>query len=328
MFHKGFSRRRMLGLAAAGIAIATGAAHAQESWPSRPIRIVVGNSAGGTQDPLARIAAAGMSKELGVPVVVENRPGANSNIGAELTARAKPDGYTLFVYSTSTAINATLYTKLNYDPIKDFDFVGLIGGSPNVLVVNPNLPAHSVADLVRLAKESKTGINFASSGTGSSTHLSAQMMTMQSGLNIVHVPYKGAAPALSDLMGGQVDAMFNAATSTVALVQAGKLRALAVTSSKRMEQLPDVPTLAESGFPGFDVMTWNGLVVPAGTPKPIVAKLNAALNKTLAMPATVKAFADSATSAMPGSEEDMRKLAVEEIDRWRPVVKASGATLD
>nr|WP_232464829.1 tripartite tricarboxylate transporter substrate binding protein [Bordetella genomosp. 8] len=310
------------------VAVAYLPAQAQGNWPSQPIRIVVGNTAGGTQDPMARIVAGGMSKELGVSVIVENRPGANSNIGAEVTARSRPDGYTLYVYSTSNAINASLYPKLNYDPVRDFEFVGLFGGSPNVLVVNASLPVHSVADLIRYAKESKSGVTFASSGTGSSTHLSAEIFKTQAGLNILHVPYKGAAPALADLLGGQVQCMFNAASSTVALIQSGKLRALAVTSAQRMPQLPDVPTLAESGFPGFDITTWNGLVVPAGTPVPVVMRLNAALNATLAMPSTQKSFADLAALTMPGTPDGMRKLAIAEIERWRPVVQASGARVD
>lgn len=226
------------------------------------MKLVVGYAAGGATDVIARLVAIKLGEQLGQPLLVDNRTGANSNVGAEYVARAPADGYTLYVYTIANTINASLYGKLGYDPVKDFEPVGLIAKIPNILVVNPSLPVKNVAEYVRFAKESKEGITFASSGSGSSIHLSGEMFKMQAGLNMLHVPYRGSAPAITDLLGGQVQSMFDNTPSALPHVQGGRLRAIAITSARRSPLLPDVPTLAESGYPGFDVQSWFGLAAP------------------------------------------------------------------
>ncbi len=300
-------------------------AQTSSNWPDKPIKIIVGYSAGGATDVLARLIAVKMSSTLGQSIVVENKPGANSNVGAELVVRAPADGYTLYAYSIANTINMSLYPKLSYDAIKDFESIGMIAKIPNILVVNPNLPVKTVADYVRYAKESKDGITFASSGSGSSIHLSGEMFKMQAKIQMLHIPYKGSAPAVTDLLGGQVESMFDNAPSALPHIQAGKLRAIAVTSAQRSPSIPDVPTLAESGYPNFDVQSWFALVAPAGTPKIIVEKLNAALNKALLAPDVRQRLQELAATPEPGSPEKMRDFQISEVKRWREVVKASGA---
>jgi tripartite-type tricarboxylate transporter receptor subunit TctC len=322
-------RRRLLALACALPAALMIAAPARaQAWPARPVKLVVGYAAGGATDQVARLVAARLSEQLGQQVVVDNRAGANSNVAAEAVARAPADGHTLFVYTVANTINATLYPKLGYDPVKDFEPVGLIAKIPNILVVHPALPIQSVADYQRFAKSSKDGISFASAGSGSSIHLSGELFKMESKLPMLHVPYRGSAPAITDLVGGQVQSMFDNAPSALPHVKAGKLRALAVTSPQRLPQLPDVPTLAESGFPGFDVHSWFGLAAPAGTPRAVVDRLNAELAKALAQPELRQRLLDMAASPEPSTPEQMRQFIAGEIKRWRTVVKASGATVD
>lgn len=313
-----------LSLAAATVALPAPAESA--AWPTKPIRLVVGYAAGGATDVVARLVAVKMGEQLGQPVMVDNRAGANSNLGAELVARSAPDGYTLYVYTIANTINATLYPKLAYDPVKDFELVGLMAKIPNILVVNPRLPIQSPADYLRYAKSSKDGITFASSGAGSSIHLSGEMFKMQSGANMLHVAYKGSAPAITDLIGGQVDSMFDNTPSALPHVQAGKLRAIAITSAQRSPLLPDVPTLAESGYPGFDVQSWFALAAPAGTPRPVIDRLNAALGKSLAAPDVRQRLQDLAATPAAGTPEQARSFAASELKRWREVVKASGAS--
>ncbi len=323
-------RRRLLALAAAAIACtATLPLQAQTSgWPSKPVKLVVGYAAGGATDVIARLVAVKLGDQLGQPVVVDNRAGANSNVGAENVARAPADGYTLYVYTIANTINASLYPKLGYDPVKDFEPVGMIAKIPNILVVNPKLPVKNLAEYVRYAKESKDGITFASSGSGSSIHLSGEMFKMQSQLKMLHVPYRGSAPAVTDLLGGQVDSMFDNTPSALPHVQAGKLRAIAITSAQRSPLLPDVPTLAESGYAGFDVQSWFALAAPAGTPRPVVEQLNTALNKVLALPEVRNRLQELAATPDSGTPDKMRSFAAAEIKRWREVVKASGATAE
>jgi len=243
-------------------------------------------------------------------------------------AKATPDGYTLYVFTIANTINATLYDKLGYDPVRDFEPVGMIAKIPNVLVVNPKLPIKTVADYVRLAKESPDGVTFASSGSGSSIHLSGEMFRSRSGANMLHVPYKGSAPAVTDLLGGQVQSMFDNAPSALPHVKSGKLRAIAVTSAQRMPQLPDVPTVAESGLPGFDVQSWFSIAAPAGTPKPVIDKLNTALNKALNASEVRERMRDLAATPEPGTPEQLRTFAASEIKRWHDVVKQSGARVN
>ncbi|QWE17510.1 tripartite tricarboxylate transporter substrate binding protein [Polynucleobacter sp. AP-Nino-20-G2] len=325
-FH--FEKRRGLLALLSTLVFATAfTANAQTSsnWPDKSIKIIVGYSAGGATDVLTRLVAVKMSNTLGQPIVVENRPGANSNVGAELVARAPADGYTLYAFSIANTINMSLYPKLGYDAIKDFEPIGMIAKIPNILVVNPSLPIKSVADYVRYAKESKDGVTFASSGSGSSIHLSGEMFKMQAKIQMLHIPYKGSAPAVTDLLGGQVDSMFDNTPSALPHVQSGKLRAIAVTSAQRSPSVPDVPTLAESGYPNFDVQSWFALVAPAGTPKPIIDKLNSALNKALTAPDVRQRLQELAATPEPGTPEKMRDFSIAEVKRWREVVKASGA---
>ncbi|MDN4591123.1 MFS transporter [Xenophilus aerolatus] len=323
------ARRRRFFAFALSLAVATAALPAlaqTAAWPAKPIRLVVGYAAGGATDVVARLVAVKMGEQLGQPVMVDNRAGANSNLGAEIVARSAPDGYTLYVYTIANTINATLYPKLGYDPVKDFELVGLMAKIPNILVVNPKLPIQSPADYVRHAKASKDGISFASSGAGSSIHLSGEMFKMQSGANMLHVPYKGSAPAITDLIGGQVDSMFDNTPSALPHVQAGKLRAIAITSAQRSPLLPDVPTLAESGYAGFDVQSWFALAAPSGTPRAVVDRLNAALGKALAAPDVRQRLQDLAATPAGGTPEQARSFAASELKRWREVVKASGAS--
>ena len=326
-----YSRRHLAALTAlaAGLALASALpAQAQAPathWPTKPVKLVVGYAAGGATDVVARLIAVKLGEQLGQPVMVDNRAGANSNLGAELVAKAPADGYTLYVFTIANTINASLYSKLGYDPQKDFEPIGMIAKIPNILVVNNNLPIKNLADYVRYAKESKDGITFASSGSGSSIHLSGEMFKMKTGLKMLHVPYRGSAPAVTDLLGGQVQSMFDNTPSAMPHVKSGKLRPIAITSKSRSPLLPDVPTVAESGFPGFEVQSWFGLAAPTGTPQPIVVRLNTALNKVLADAAVKQRLAEMVATPAPGSPDDMRKFVASEIAGWRDVVKASGA---
>jgi len=323
------SRRRLLALATALVCSTALPSHAQPApWPSRPVKLVVGYAAGGATDVIARLVAIRLGEQLSQPVLVDNRTGANSNVGAEAVARAPADGYTLYVYTIANTINASLYARLGYDPIKDFEPIGLIAKIPNILVVDPKLPVKSVADYVRFAREQPDGITFASSGSGSSIHLSGEMFKMKAGLKMLHVPYRGSAPAITDLLGGQVQSMFDNAPSALPHVQGGRLRAIAITGPRRSPLLPDVPTVAESGYPGFDVQSWFGLAAPAGTPRAVIDRLNAALGKVLAAPEVRQRLQDMAATPEAGTPEQMRAFAAAEIKRWRDVVKASGATAE
>ena len=322
-------RNLCIGITAAlGALIAPVVSANEANWPTKPIKLVVGYAAGGATDVVARLVANKMGGELGQSIIVDNRTGANSNVGAEIVARAPADGYTLYVYTIANTINASLYNKLGYDPIKDFEPIGMMAKIPNLLVVNPSLPIHSVQDYIKYAKESKDGITFASSGSGSSIHLSGEMFKMKTGLNMLHVPYRGSAPAVSDLLGGQVQSMFDNSPSSMPHVKAGKLRALAITSKERSPLPPDVPTIAESGFPGFEVQSWFGLSAPAGTPDAVIKRLNTALNTALKDPTIKQRLADLVATTAPGTPDDMRKFVASELKGWNEVVKASGAKAD
>lgn len=283
--HSLFTRPgRRLALAA-GAALLLGAslpALAQNAWPAKPVKIVVGYAAGGATDVIARLVAVKLADQLGQPVIIDNRAGANSNVGAEVVARAPADGYTLYVYTVANTINASLYPKLGYEPQKDFEPIGLMAKIPNVLVVNPELPIKTLADYQRYARENRDGITFASAGSGSSIHLSGEIFKMQSKLNMLHIPYRGSAPAIADLLGGQVQSMFDNMPSALPHVKAGRLRPIAVTSAQRSPLLPDVPTFAELGYPAVEVHSWFGLAAPTGTPRPVVERINTELGKVLA----------------------------------------------
>jgi tripartite-type tricarboxylate transporter receptor subunit TctC len=312
-------------LAAAGAALP---ALAQSAYPNKPIKLVVGYAAGGATDVIARLVGQKLGDGLGQTVVIDNRAGANSNVGAEAVARSPADGYTLYVYTIANTINATLYPKLGYDPEKDFEPIGLIAKVPNILVVNKDVPVKTLAEYVAYAKAQPQGVTFASSGSGSSIHLSGEMFKMMTKLNMLHVPYRGSAPAVSDLLGGQVQSMFDNAPSAMPHIQSGRLRPIAITSPQRSPLLPDVPTFIESGYADFDVQSWFGLAAPAGTPAAVVTKLNAELAKVLALPEVKKRLAEMGATPAGGSPADMRKFAAAEIKRWNAVVKASGAKAD
>ena len=300
-----------------------------QAYPNHVIRLVVPFPAGGTTDILARAAAQKLTESLGQPVVVDNRPGAGGNIGADVVAKSAPDGYTLLMGTVGThAINPSLYTKMPYDHVKDFVPVVLVAGVPNVLVVNPSVPVNSVADLIKLAKSKPGAINFASSGSGTSIHLSGELFKTMAGVDMTHVPYKGSAPALTDLIGGQVQVMFDNLPSALPQIKGGKLRAIAVTSLKRAPVLPDVPTISESGLPGFEASSWFGVLAPAGTPAPIVARLNSEVNKWLQSPEAREQLLAQGAVAAGGTPEQFAAHIRSETEKWAKVVKASGAKVD
>ena len=300
-----------------------------QAYPTRSIRLVVPFPAGGTTDILARAAAQKLTESLGQSVIVDNRPGAAGNIGADIVAKSAPDGYTLLMGTVGThAINPGLYAKMPYDHVKDFVPVVLVAGVPNVLAVNPAFPVNSVAELIALAKSKPGTINFATSGSGTSIHLSGELFKTMAGVDMTHVPYKGSSPALTDLMGGQVQIMFDNLPSALPLNKAGKLRAIAVTSQKRAPVLPDVPTISESGLPGFEASSWFGVLAPTGTPAPIVAKINADVNKWLQSPEARDQLLAQGANAAGGTPEQFAAHIRAETEKWAKVVKASGAKAD
>ena len=317
-------------IACIALACAAAPGFAQAPYPNHPIRIVVPFPAGGTTDIIARAVAQKLTEATGQPVVVDNRPGAGGNIGSELVAKAAPDGYTLLMGTVGThAINPNLYAKMPYDHVRDFAPVILVAGVPNVLEVYPGLPINSVQELIAYGKANPGKLNFASSGSGTSIHLSGELFKTMTGVQMAHIPYKGSAPALQDLVGGQVQLMFDNLPSSLALIKAGKLRALAVTSAQRSSALPDVPTVAEAGLPGFEASSWFGLLAPAGTPKEIVAKLNGEVAKWLATPDAKEKLAAQGAIANTGlTPDDFTRHIATETAKWQKVVKESGAKVD
>ena len=315
-------------LLAASLALASGLAAAQ-SYPTKPVRLVVPYAPAGGTDIIARAAAAELSRTLGQPVTVDNRPGAGGNVGAEIVAHAAPDGYTMVMSASSLhGITPFLYKKLNYDPNKDLVPVIVFAGFPNVLAVNPSVKANTVSELTALAKAQPGKLTCASSGSGSTIHMSCEMYKHMLGLNIEHVPYKGSGPALIDLIAGQVNIMFDNLPSSITHIRAGKLRALATTGEKRSPALPEAPTMIESGVPGYVATAWFGLCMPAGTPKEIIARMNAEGQKAAKAPDFVKRMNDLGYEIIGGTSEQMASMIQDEIKRWGPIVKASGAKVD
>lgn len=298
-------------------------ATAQDDYPTRPITMVVGYAAGGATDILARLIAKSLTEELKQTVIVENKAGANSNIGAEYVARAKNDGYTIYVGTIANTINRSLYKDLRYDFVKDFEPIGLMATIPNVLVVNPKLPFKTVQDYIQYAKENPGKLTCASSGIGSSINMSCELFKIQTGTDILHVPYRGSGPAVTDLLGGQVDSMFDNLPSSLPHIQAGTLRPIATTTSQRVKALPDTPTFAEEGVKDFVVQSWFGLNAPAGTPEPIIQRLNQALNKALANPEVITTYGKNGFTApeQPNSPESLKQYTQAEIDKWQLVVE-------
>jgi len=327
-----FTRRGFaLALAAAAAAgsFAAGPAAAQAAYPAKPITIVVPFAAGGTTDILARVIGDALKTELGQPVLVDNRAGAGGNIGGALAAKAAPDGYTLFMGTVGThAINAALYKKMPFDPVKDFAPLTRVAMVPNLLVANPSRPYKTVKELVAYAKANPGKVTFGSSGNGSSIHLSGELFNTMAKVEMIHVPYKGSAPAVTDLIGGQIDIMFDNMPSAIQHVRNGRLKAIAVTTAKRSPELPDVPTIAEAGVPGYEATSWFGMFAPAATPAPIVTRLNTALVKVLADPAVKKKLAEQGAEPHSEKPEQFAEFIRKESAKWSQVVKAAGATVD
>ena len=298
------------------------------AFPSKPIRIIVPFPAGGFNDQLARTLSQKFQERWGQPVVVDNRPGASSVLGTDLAAKAPNDGHTLLIVSFAFAVNPSLLSHLPYDTLKDFTPVALAAGTPNFLVVNPSLPVKSLAELIRLAKADPGKLDYATGGNGTSPHLCMELLKSMAGVDLVHVPYKGSAPAVTDVIGGQVKVMFDNAPNVLPHVKAGKLRALAVSTATRSPLAPEVPTVAESGVPGYDVDVWFGVVVPAGTPKDVVTQLNAEINRALALPAVKRRFAQQGVHTAGGTPEQFAAYLQAQMTRWAKVVKDAGVRVE
>lgn len=295
-------------------------------YPERPVRLVVPFPAGGGTDILARALSQQLSEAIGQPVVIENRGGAGGTIGSELVARAAPDGYTLLMGTVGThAINASLYPNLPYDPLGNFAAVTMIAVVPNLLVVHPSVPARTVADLMALARTKPGRINFGSSGSGTSGHLAAELLRTAARIDIVHVPYKGAGPALTSLVGGEVDMLFSNISVVLPAVRAGRLRALAVASSSRSALVPELPTVAESGLPGFEASSWYGLLAPARTPPAIVMSLYKQVVRVLRSPQVLSRFSGEGAEPVGNTPEEFARQIRADIAKWAKVVRASGA---
>jgi tripartite-type tricarboxylate transporter receptor subunit TctC len=311
-------------LAAGAVGVRDGAAQAND-YPSRPVKIIVPTPPGGPVDVIARITANYLQNALGKGMVVENRAGAGNTIGSKDAAEAAPDGYTLLYSSSSGLVIAPLlHPDAGYDPLKSFDAIVLVGESSNILVVNPSLPANSVQELVAYAKANPGKVNFSSGGIGVLPHLIGEMFKARAGIDIVHVPYKGGAPSINDLVAGNVQMTFEGTSVLLPLIQAGRLRALAVTTPKRIPQLPDVPTMVESGFADFVSTSWTGLLAPVHTPGPIVEKLNAAINAGLQTPELKTALERLGNAPLGGTPADFTKVIKADLAKWSPIVKSLG----
>jgi tripartite-type tricarboxylate transporter receptor subunit TctC len=295
-----------------------------QTYPTRPVRFIIGYPPGGSADITARLLGQWLSERLGQPFVIESRPGASTNIATEAVVRAPPDGYTLLLVAPANAINATLYEKLNFNFIHDIAPVAGIIRFPNVMVVNPSVPAKTVPEFIAYAKANPGRLNMASSGNGSTIHVSGELFKMMTGVNMIHVPYRGGAPALTDMISGQVQVMFDNVPTSIEFIRAGKLRALAVTTATRSEVLPDLPTVADF-VPGYEASAWYGVGVPKGTPDD---KLNKEINAILAEPKAKARLADLGASLLAGSPADFGKLVADETEKWGKVVKFSGAKPD
>ncbi len=315
-------------LAALSGGLATSAQAQTGDYPSRPIRIIVPFSPGGAVDGPTRVIAQELSKRLKQQVIIDNRPGAGATIGSEAVAKAPPDGYTLLLASQTNAISASLYPKLSFNPIDDFIGISLLGREPGVLVVHPGLPVKSVAELIALAKDKPGQLNYASSGNGSGQHLFMAMFASMAGLKLVHVPYRGSGQATTDLLGGTVPMAMPGTAGMVGHIKAGKLRPLAVTGTARSPQLPDVPTLAEAGVPGYAAYVWMGLLAPKGTPAPVIERLHRELKAVLATAEVKQHFAEAGMEINGSSPAEFDSYFREERDRWARIVKETGAKID
>ncbi len=323
---KGLSRR-IAALALACVAMASVARAADDDYPNRPVRWLVGYPPGGSTDVCARLIGQYLSEHLHQQFAVENKPGAGNNLATEIAVHAPADGYTLFLVNPANAINASLYKNLSFDFIRDMAPVAGFIRVPNVMEINPNVPAHTVKEFIDYAKANPGKVNLASSGIGTSVHLSGALFMMMTGVELVHVPYRGAAPALTDLLANQVQVMFDNLPSSIGHIQGGRLRALAVTTAAPSKALPGVPTVAET-VPGYEASAWFGMAVPKGTPRPIIDKLNRLVNEALADPGMQAKLADLGGILIPGKPEDFGKVIADETAKWAKVVQATGATAE
>jgi tripartite-type tricarboxylate transporter receptor subunit TctC len=298
-----------------------------QTYPTRPVRLIIGYPPGGSADMTARLMGQWLSERLGQTFVIESRPGAATNIATEAVVHAPPDGYTLLLVAPANAINVTLYEKLNYNFVHDIAPVAGLIRFPNVMEVNPSVPAKTVPEFIAYAKANPGKLNMASSGNGSTIHVSGELFKMMTGISMIHVPYRGGAPALTDMISGQVQVMFDNVPTSIEFIRAGKLRPLAVTTAQRSEVLPDLPTVADF-VPGYEASAWYGVGAPKGTPAEIIDKLNSEINAILANPKTKSRFAELGASLIGGSPADFGKLVVEETDKWGKVVRFSGAKPD
>ena len=303
----------------------THAAEPASSYPSKPVRAVVGYAPGGGSDIMGRIMGQELSKALGQQMIVENRAGAAQNIAAEYIAKSPADGYTLFMSSAALGINISLYPKLSYHPVKDFAPAALFAISPNLLITHPSLPPKTVKEFIAFAKQYPGKLNYSSSGSGSTQHLSGEMLKVMTGIGIVHIPYRGTAPSIVALLSGEVEFSLSNIPAALSYVQSGRLRALAITSTKRSALLPNLPTMNEAGVPKFETSTWYGLLAPAATPRDIVMKLNGTVNTIVKNPEFNKRLAQLGADPVAESPEFFANFLKAEIERWAPVVKASGA---
>jgi len=323
-----FPRRRFLQLAGAAVAApALSRRTWAQAYPARPVRLIIGYTPGGSADLTARLMAQWLSERLGQSFVVESRPGGGTNIATEAVVRAPADGYTLLLVAPANAINATLYEKLNYDFIRDMAPVAGLIRFPNVMEVNPSVPAKTVPEFIAYAKANPGKINYASSGNGSTIHMSAELFKMMVGVDMLHVPYRGGAPALTDMLAGQVQVMFDNLPTSIEHIRAGKLRPLAITSTTRAELLPDLPPLADF-VPGYESSAWYGVGAPKGTPAEIIDRLNKEINAILAEPKVKTRIAEMGATQVAGSPADFGKLVADETEKWGKVVRFSGAKAD
>jgi tripartite-type tricarboxylate transporter receptor subunit TctC len=311
------------------VALAVSLPAAAQNFPTKPIKLICPFPPAGAVDIASRAIANELTKTIGQTVTVENRPGAGGNLGAEAAARSAPDGYTLFMSTSGIqAINPALYSKMTFDPNKELAPVAPLVSLNNVLVLHPSVKANSVKEVIAMAKAQPGKIPYASSGNGTSIHMSGAMFTQFTGIDLIHIPYKGSGPAVTDLLAGQVSMMFDNIPSSLPHIKSGKLRALATTGAKRDPALPDLPTIAEAGVPGYESGVWFGIMVPAGTPKDIIVRLNAETVKGAKSPDFVKRMTDLGYNIIPGTPEQMAEMIKVEITRWTPIVKASGAKVD
>jgi tripartite-type tricarboxylate transporter receptor subunit TctC len=329
-------RRRFLHLAAGAVALpAISRVTSEVAWtqawaqayPARPVRIIVGFAAGASPDILARLLGQWLAERLGQPFIIENRPGAGTNIATEAVVKSPPDGHTLLMVTPPNAINATLYQKLNFNFIRDIAPVASISREPNVFVVSPSLPAKTIPEFIAYAKARPGGLTYASAGVGGSSHVSVELFKVMTGVNLVHVPYRGGAPALADVIGGQVQLYAPTTTTAIEHIRTGKVRALAVTTAARSAALPDIPAVSET-VPGYEASTFFGIGAPAGTPADIIARLNNEINAALADPTVKARMTDAGGVVLPGSPADFGKLIADETEKWPKVVKFSGAKAD